>query len=360
MTMPTRLRFRSALHDERIAAWLGIALGVSFTVCFATGLCSHLLQNPPTWFDPPARPAGLYRVHPGPARRDGHRVDPAAARQALGRLPEALPRPPFTSVGVGVRAARACSRWSAAGSSCSVTGLREHQPLVPLAVQLPRRRTTGSRGSRSGRSSCTSAPSSPRPGRALRAAPTAPTTGRTPTGRTPDRRTFLGSSPAPPAALDAGDRRPDRLAAPQLALLAPADPTSGRRASRSTAPRVAAGVLERRTIRDYRLVVDGDVDRRVDLTLDDLRALPQQRRRCPSRASRAGAPRRRGPACASATSWTGRGPADARCACDSLQQRRAYRDVRPRTRPGPTTRHARSRSRSTASRSTSTTATRCA
>lgn len=55
----------SRLHDDRIAARLGIALAVSFTICFLTGLWSHLQQDPPTWLSIPARPAGLYRVTQG-------------------------------------------------------------------------------------------------------------------------------------------------------------------------------------------------------------------------------------------------------------------------------------------------------
>ncbi len=67
-TSPTRLRrprFASALHDERVAAALGIALGVSFSICFVTGLLSHLIQDPPGWFRWPSRPAGLYQVTQG-------------------------------------------------------------------------------------------------------------------------------------------------------------------------------------------------------------------------------------------------------------------------------------------------------
>ena len=55
----------SRLHDDRIAARLGIALAVTFTICFLTGLWSHLQQDPPTWLGLPARPAGLYRVTQG-------------------------------------------------------------------------------------------------------------------------------------------------------------------------------------------------------------------------------------------------------------------------------------------------------
>ncbi|HEY3240153.1 MAG TPA: molybdopterin-dependent oxidoreductase [Acidimicrobiia bacterium] len=70
---PERLRlgplrpatFRSPLHDERTAAVLGVALGIAFSLCFATGVVSHLIQHPPSWFEWPARPAGLYRVTQG-------------------------------------------------------------------------------------------------------------------------------------------------------------------------------------------------------------------------------------------------------------------------------------------------------
>lgn len=53
------------VHDERTAAILGIALGIAFSVCFLTGLFSHTLQHPPSWFKAPSRPAGLYRVTQG-------------------------------------------------------------------------------------------------------------------------------------------------------------------------------------------------------------------------------------------------------------------------------------------------------
>src|SRR5205807_1576900 len=53
------------VRDDRTAALLGIALGVAFTVCFVTGLLSHLIQHPPGWFSWPARPVGLYRVTQG-------------------------------------------------------------------------------------------------------------------------------------------------------------------------------------------------------------------------------------------------------------------------------------------------------
>ena len=48
--------FRSPLHSVRVASILGIALGVTFTVCFVTGFLSHLIQHPPSFFAwPPGR-----------------------------------------------------------------------------------------------------------------------------------------------------------------------------------------------------------------------------------------------------------------------------------------------------------------
>ena len=57
--------FTSQLHSPRTAALLGIALGTAFTICFLTGVLSHFIQQPPSWFTWPSRPAGLYRVTQG-------------------------------------------------------------------------------------------------------------------------------------------------------------------------------------------------------------------------------------------------------------------------------------------------------
>jgi DMSO/TMAO reductase YedYZ molybdopterin-dependent catalytic subunit len=57
--------FTSPLHAPRTAALLGIALGTAFTICFLTGVLSHFIQQPPSWFTWPSRPAGFYRVTQG-------------------------------------------------------------------------------------------------------------------------------------------------------------------------------------------------------------------------------------------------------------------------------------------------------
>jgi len=48
-----------------VAAFLGAALGILFSICFLTGLYSHLQQNPQSWLPIPPRPAGLYRLTQG-------------------------------------------------------------------------------------------------------------------------------------------------------------------------------------------------------------------------------------------------------------------------------------------------------
>ena len=57
--------YASPLRDERLAAILGASLGILFSVCFLTGLYSHLQQNPVSWFPIQPRPAGLYRLSQG-------------------------------------------------------------------------------------------------------------------------------------------------------------------------------------------------------------------------------------------------------------------------------------------------------
>jgi Oxidoreductase molybdopterin binding domain len=51
----------SPAQHPRATAVLGVALGVTFTVCFVTGLVSDLIQEPRSWFAWPAGPRDLYR-----------------------------------------------------------------------------------------------------------------------------------------------------------------------------------------------------------------------------------------------------------------------------------------------------------
>jgi DMSO/TMAO reductase YedYZ molybdopterin-dependent catalytic subunit len=44
---------------------VGLWLGIAFAVAFATGILSHAIQHPPSWFFWPSRPINLYRVTQG-------------------------------------------------------------------------------------------------------------------------------------------------------------------------------------------------------------------------------------------------------------------------------------------------------
>ena len=60
---PEQRDFRSRLHHPRVAARLGAWLGICFFVAFATGVISHLAQQPDSWL--PSRPVWGYRVTQG-------------------------------------------------------------------------------------------------------------------------------------------------------------------------------------------------------------------------------------------------------------------------------------------------------
>lgn len=60
-----RPRFESSAHDARVSARLGVLVGIAFGICFLTGLVSHAIQHPPSWFWWPSSPAWLYRVTQG-------------------------------------------------------------------------------------------------------------------------------------------------------------------------------------------------------------------------------------------------------------------------------------------------------
>lgn len=62
MRLPRRDDFRAPGHDTRVAARLGLWLGVAVVLCFATGLASHGIQAGWPW---PTRPVNLYRITQG-------------------------------------------------------------------------------------------------------------------------------------------------------------------------------------------------------------------------------------------------------------------------------------------------------
>ncbi|MFB8274326.1 molybdopterin-dependent oxidoreductase [Nocardia colli] len=55
----------SDARGPEVASRVGIALGSAILICFVTGLLSHWIQHPPTWFWWPAHPVWLYRLTQG-------------------------------------------------------------------------------------------------------------------------------------------------------------------------------------------------------------------------------------------------------------------------------------------------------
>jgi hypothetical protein len=58
-------RFSTKLRSEAITARVGRLLGIAFTICFFTGLLSHLQYHPLSWLPTPALPFWGYRVTQG-------------------------------------------------------------------------------------------------------------------------------------------------------------------------------------------------------------------------------------------------------------------------------------------------------
>ncbi|MFG1697919.1 molybdopterin-dependent oxidoreductase [Nonomuraea sp. NPDC049309] len=92
-------RFTSTLHSEQVAAKLGVWLGASFTVAFATGLFSHFVQHPPAWLLWPSRPVNLYRVTQGLHVIGGIATVPLLLAKLWTVYPKLWQWPPLRSAG---------------------------------------------------------------------------------------------------------------------------------------------------------------------------------------------------------------------------------------------------------------------
>ena len=94
--------FSSRLHDPAVAARLGTALGVTFTLCFLTGLVSHYMQEPPSWGSWPSRPIGLFRVNQGVHVLSGIASGPLLLAKLWTVYPLLFQRPTLRSLGHGL------------------------------------------------------------------------------------------------------------------------------------------------------------------------------------------------------------------------------------------------------------------
>ena len=97
-TPPRPTDYPSRLHAETVAARAGLWLGIAFTICFLTGLTSHLIQQPPDWFGWPAGPVWLYRLTQGVHVTTGIAAIPLLLVKLWTVSPRFWQWPPITSV----------------------------------------------------------------------------------------------------------------------------------------------------------------------------------------------------------------------------------------------------------------------
>jgi DMSO/TMAO reductase YedYZ molybdopterin-dependent catalytic subunit len=269
--------YRSALHEERTAAWLGIALGVAFATCFVTGVVSHLIQHPTPWFSWPARPAGLYRVTQGVHVATGIAAIPLLLAKLWVVSPRLWTWPPIRSVahlaervsllplvsgslfllftgigsisafrpwGFSFPAAHYAASWIAIGALVVHVGAKLHV----AARALGRDRASAS------------APAS--------------ATGAATSGLT--RRGFLGAAVAGSIGVTIATLGQTVAPLRRVSVLAPRDPAVGPQGVPVNKTARSARVTEAATSPDYRLAVGGRVERPLSLSLEDLRRLPQR------------------------------------------------------------------------------------
>lgn len=295
--------FRSGVHDTASASWLGIALGVAFGMCFATGLLSHLVQsggsllshdvvNGGGWRAWPTAGAGLYRITQGLHVITGIAAFPLLLAKLFVVYPQLYAWPPVRGVRHAVE--RATLPVLVGGSIFMlITGVQNVMYWYPWGFFFPVGHywaawvTIGALVAHIGAkaSVATAAvrrglPDDPAP-RAV-AAPGGPATDGTPAGYGTlapagglTRRSVLTGAAAASGLLIAtvagGTIRPLE----RLAVLNARQPSTGPQGFPVNKAAASARVEEAAMDPGYRLRVAGRVDEELRLTRDDLLALPQ-------------------------------------------------------------------------------------
>lgn len=95
---PEESDFRSQAHHRSVTSRVGLWLAVAFTVAFVTGLLSHAIQHPPSWFFWPSRPINLYRVTQGLHVISGIACIPLLLAKLWSVFPKLFSRPRIRSL----------------------------------------------------------------------------------------------------------------------------------------------------------------------------------------------------------------------------------------------------------------------
>jgi hypothetical protein len=263
--------FASPLRSTRLTANLGLWLGIAFGVCFLTGLTSHYIQHPPSWFWWPPRPVWLYRLTQGVHVATGLATVPLLGAKLWSVYPRLFSWPPARTLlhalergSVAVLVAAALfqlvtgvlnvSRWYTAMpfyftiSHYLTAWLAIGALLVHIAVQLPAIRRGLARD---------------------------PTPAPAPRDGGLSRRGLLATVAGSAGVITVATAGQTVPALAPLSVLGPRRPTLGPQRLPVNASAAATGVT--RVARDpgYRLRLTGPAGTRL-LSLADLAALPQQ------------------------------------------------------------------------------------
>jgi DMSO/TMAO reductase YedYZ molybdopterin-dependent catalytic subunit len=273
--------FGSRLHSERNAAWLGLSLGVTFTVCFVTGLLSHGIQHPPSWFLWPSRPAGLYRVTQGIHVATGIASIPLLLAKLWTVYPLFWTWPPFRSV---AHLFERLSLFPLVGGSLFLlfSGLASIARWSPWPFSFPAAHyaaawiTIGALVVHVGAKLGLTA-------RALswKSTELAAERSRDVARAGLTRRGFLGTVAAATGAVTLTTVGQTVRPLAFLGLLAPRDPRVGPQGFPVNHAADKAGVIEAAISPSYRLTVEGNVATPLSFTLRELRAFPQHQATLP-------------------------------------------------------------------------------
>ena len=263
--------YRSPLHDTRVAAALGTALGVTFAICFATGLISHAAQQPSGLLTWPARPAGFYRVTQGLHVATGLASIPLLLAKLWTVAPRFWARPPVRGVAHALERALLLPLVGG-GVFLLVTGTLNTYKWYPWGFFFPRAHYWAAWITIGGLVAHVGA----KAGLTWRSLRRGDTTGgelsTEASGR--DRRWFLTSVGLGTGAVTVATVGQTFGPLRGWSVLAPRDPAVGPQglpvnrtaASARVTPELVAG---------WTLQVSGRVACELELTLDDVRALPQ-------------------------------------------------------------------------------------
>ncbi|MEO6471061.1 MAG: molybdopterin-dependent oxidoreductase [Aeromicrobium sp.] len=86
--------FSDRLRGPETTSRVGVMLGLTFGICFLTGVWSHLQQDTPGWLAIPVSPGGLYRVTQGLHIISGTAAIPLLLVKLWSVFPKLFDRPP--------------------------------------------------------------------------------------------------------------------------------------------------------------------------------------------------------------------------------------------------------------------------